>query len=367
MAEQTTRGAILTVDLAAVAQNYRRLASENAPSELAAVVKADAYGLGVEPVAATLWATGCKTYFVATLEEGIALRGSLPEAGIHVFNGAPVGTEADAVQHRLVPVLNSIDDVARWREYGISAGSPVTVDLHIDTGMARLGVSLDEVDSLPPPNLGNNDGLALDVVLSHLACSDEPDNPMNKRQLADLSTAYAKIGGERASLAASSGIFLGSSYHLDMGRAGVALYGVNPIPGTENPMEPVVKLQARILQIRKIGKGASVGYGATRIVDAPTKVATLAIGYADGYLRSASDTAIAYIGDIPAPVLGRISMDLTTVDVSGVPDDMAVPGSWVDMIGANNSIDDFAAAAGTIGYEVLTRLGPRLYRTYVGC
>ena len=335
---------ILTIDLDALVDNYRTLSKR---ANTAAVVKANAYGLGVERIAPALNNAGCSIFFVATLDEGIQLRTLLPDAEIHVFDGVLPGWKDDLLNHHLIPVLNSPEQIDLW-------GNADAADLHVDTGMSRLGLMPSDWENLPET----------DLLISHLASADTPDHPQNAAQLKAFNLARDKIPHRRASLSASSGAFLGAEYHFDLVRAGVSLYGVNPEPGKPNKMAQVVRLQARILQVRLVDSPQSVGYGASYQVSQPTRIATVAIGYADGYLRSLGNEGIAYIEGHEVPVVGRVSMDLTTLDVTDVPADLAQPGCLVDMIGPGTPIDDVAAKAGTIGYEILTRLGPRPKRIY---
>ena len=360
-------GAILTIDLDAVAANYRLLRGRLAGTACAAVVKADAYGLGMEHVAPALSRAGCEIFFVAHIDEGIQLRRLLPDAGIHVFNGLHAGCEPDFAEHRLVPVLNSLGDIEAWARFcGRAGASPVPpADIHLDTGMTRLGLPPDEVDFLArePDRLGPID---VAYVLSHLACADAPGHGLNRRQLDAFGKARGALAPRPASLANSSGIFLGAGYHFDLARPGAALYGVAPVPGEPNPMAQVVRLQGKILQVRNVDTPQTVGYGATHRIARRGRIATVAVGYADGYLRSLSNSGGANFGDIRVPVVGRVSMDLITLDVSGLPHRMARPGDLVDLIGPHNPVDRLAADAGTIGYEILTSLGSRYHRVYKG-
>ena len=352
---------LLTIDLSAIAANYRLLAEKAAPAEAAAAVKADAYGLGLEPVVRTLAAQGCRTFFVATIEEGIELRALIPDVGICVLNGLISGAPADFNAQRLIPVLNDLGQVDAWRGWSRDNGAAPAV-LHLDSGMARLGLPPQELDILAddPARL---DGVHLALIMSHLACADAPDHPLNRQQRDAFAAALARLPSAPASLAASSGIFLGPEYHFDMVRPGVCLHGVNPRPGQPNPMAPVVRLQAKILQIRDVDTPQTVGYGATHRFAGPTRVATVAAGYADGYPRSLSGRGTARFRDIPVPVIGRVSMDLITLDVTRAPE--ARPGDMVDLIGPHHDVDALAAEAGTIGYEILTGLGRRHTRRYV--
>jgi alanine racemase len=356
-------GAILDIDLDAIAANFKRLAERVGPHvRVAAVVKADAYGLGMEKVAPALARAGAKTFFVATLDEGLALREHLPRAQIAVLNGLVMGAPADFAKAALVPVLNDLGQIATWQGYAARRGGAPAM-LHLDTGMARLGLTPKETLRLSnePDRLG---GFALALTLSHLACASEASHPMNEAQLEAFRAALKRLPRAPASLAASSGMFLGSDFLFDMVRIGAALYGVNPTPGRPNPMQPVVRLKAKILQLRDVDRGESVGYGAAHRIDQPTRIATIAMGYADGWLRSSSHRGSAHIAGKPAPIVGQISMDLLTLDVTGHDPATLIPGSYVDLIDERYGVDDAARAAQTIGYEILTALGSRYHRVY---
>jgi len=357
-------GGVLEIDLAAIAENWRRLGARLAPpARAAAVVKADAYGLGMAQVAPALAKAGCTLFFVATLDEGLALRRMLPAVEIAVFNGLLPGTSGDFRQTRLVPVLNDLGQIAAWRDAADTRALPAII--HIDTGMARLGLAPAEIARLgtAPQMLA---GLNLCAVLSHLACADEPAHPLNARQLAAFRSARAALPRAPASLAASSGIFLGPDYHFDIVRPGIALYGANPTPGQPNPMAQVVRLKGKILQVRDVDSAATVGYGAAHRMERAGRIATIAVGYADGWLRSSSHHGSAGIAGQRVPVIGRISMDLMTLDVTGIDPALTRPGDFVDLIDEQHGIDDVAAAAGTIAYEILTALGRRHHRVYHG-
>ena len=357
--------AVLTIDLDAIAANYSLLAATAKGAECGAVVKADAYGLGMDRVAPILAESGCKTFFVATLGEGIQLRSLLPEAEIHLFNGIMLGTEKEFTAHNLIPVLNSLGQIEDWKRHCGRLGKALPADIHLDTGMNRLGLGPDERFELYDRR-DLLEGMDIRLILSHLACADELDNPMNERQRTNFKEARRMLSVGRGSLANSSGIFLPPAFHLDVARPGCALYGVNPRPEVSNPMSQVVHLQGKTLQIRAVDSPMTVGYGATHKIDKKGKIATIAVGYADGYLRSLSNNSIVAIGDFKAAVVGRISMDLITVDVTDIPDNLVRPGGYVDIIGPHNPVDVVAAQAGTIGYEVLTSLGSRYHRIYVG-
>ncbi len=354
---------VLTIDLAAIVENWRRLAAQAPTAEVGVAIKADAYGLGMAQVAPALAAAGAKTFFVATPEEGVALRGILPAADIYVLNGLAESGAPALLAHRLRPGLKSLADVRAWAEAG--AGQPAA--LHIDTGMNRLGLGPDEVAHLSAEP-GALAGLTFTLVMSHLACSEDPSQPMNARQLDDFRQAVQRLGlgAKPLSIAASSGIFLGPEYHLAMVRPGAALYGLNPLKNHPNPMRQVIRLEGKILQTRRVDTGMSVGYGATHLVGAPGRLATVGIGYADGFMRRLGNRGFAVIADRRVPIVGHVSMDLTTLDVSALPAEMTKPGTAVEFLGPRQSADDLAAAADTIGYEILTALGRRFRRAYIG-
>jgi alanine racemase len=353
-------GAILDIDLGAIVANWRMLAAMAAPASCAAVVKADAYGLGAAPVARALAAAGCRRFFVATLDEGVGLRAALGAAAeIAVFNGPLPGTAQEFVASRLVPVLNEPGQVEIWE--GIAAGrEPLAPMLHVDTGMNRLGLSPAELDRMA----GRLRALAPRTLVSHLACAEQPGHALNARQRERFLAARQRLPDVAGSLAASSGIFLGTDYHFDAVRPGAALYGIDPCPGRPNPMRAVVRLCAKIVQIRQIDRGESVGYGAAHVMDGPGLLATAAIGYGDGWPRSMSHRGCGWFAGTRVPLLGRVSMDLATFDVSAVDPAALRPGATIELLGDHYSVDDAAADAGTIGYEILTSLGARHHRVY---
>jgi alanine racemase len=362
MSDERTAYAVLDIDLDALVGNWRALRDRLSPGTLCAgVVKADAYGLGMARVAPALAAAGCRIFFVAQLGEAIALRRLLPGPEIAVLNGLLPGSPADFIGQRLIPVLNDLAEIAAWREEG--AGNPAII--HVDTGMARLGLSPRELARLAA-DPGLVAGLNLRAAMSHLACADEAGHPHNPRQLAAFRAARAVLPAAPASLANSSGIFLGPAYYFDIARPGAAVYGVNPLPGRPNPMAQVVRLKGRILQTREIDSGQFVGYGSTHRREGPGRIATVAIGYADGWMRSLSNRGSVTIAGQRVPVVGRISMDLMTIDVTALDPQAASPGNFAELIGADHDVDAVAAEAGTIGYEVLTGLGSRYHRIYRG-
>jgi alanine racemase len=354
--------ALLTIDLAAIIANWRQLAATAPTAEVAVSIKADAYGLGMAQVARALASAGAKTFFVATLEEGAALRAILPRVDIYLLNGLPAGGAARLLAHGLRPCLKSLADVTGWADAG--AGQPAA--LHIDTGINRLGLGPDEVATLALDRR-RLQGLAIALVMSHLARADEPEQAMNARQLASFHAAVGTLGlsSKPLSIAASSGIFLGLEFHLAMVRPGAALYGLAPLKDRPNPMRQAIKLEGKILQTRRVDTGMSVGYGATHLVRSPGRIVTVGIGYADGFSRALGNRGFAVLGDRRVPIVGRVSMDLMTLDASAVPAEAAMPGAMVELLGPGQSVDELAAAAGTIGYEILTALGRRFRRVYV--
>ncbi len=358
-------GARLTIDLDAIVRNYRTLQEQAPHSETGAVVKANAYGLGLDQVAPALARAGCKTFFVATVDEAIALRDILPGADIHVFDGLLPGWSEPLAEIGAIPVINSLYQINLWLEHQETIGRKLPADIHIDTGMARLGLNEEELQAFrKSPDSGPK--IEINIILSHLACSENTDHPLNEQQLAAFTDALTHFDGKKASLSASAGVFLGPEYHFDLTRPGIALFGGNPTPGSPNPMAQVIRLQGKILQVRSVDTPQTVGYGATHQASGPARIATVALGYADGYFRSLGNTGKAWIESHEVPVVGRVSMDLTTLDVSSVPDHLTAPGALVDFIGPQQSTDDVAHDADTISYEILTGLGRRFFRTYVG-
>jgi alanine racemase len=355
--------ALLTIDLGALAANYRLLAERAAPAECAAVVKADAYGLGLEPVMRRLLSAGCRTFFVATAGEAQRAREISRDAAIYVFNGAPPGSWPLLLSHQLRPVLGSLDELAEWR----AAAPNLPAALHIDTGMSRLGVAPQEAAAAAELSRG----LPLALVISHFVSSQEPENPRNERQIAQFAAGRAFFPGVAASLANSSGIFLPQRPHFELARPGYALYGGNPTPDRPNPMRPVVKLEARVLALREIEAGETVGYDATWTAARPSRLATLGLGYADGLPRVASLDAgapplEALVSGFRCPIVGRVSMDAIVLDLTDAPPSIVRRGDFVELLGETTGVDALAERAGTIGYEILTRLGRRYARRYLG-
>jgi alanine racemase len=362
-------GGTLTVDLAAIEANWRALAHRLLTVECAAVVKADAYGLGLSQVTTKLAQGGCKTFFVADLAEARTVRSRANEATIYVLDGFTPDWGNGFVEINARPVINSTTELAEWDAFVGARGWQGGAALQVDTGMHRLGISPDEAAALAPRAQTENHGIAL--LLSHLACAEIPDHPLNAKQIALFRELHRLYPSVPASLVNSSGIFLSDSAHFDLARPGAALYGVNPTPGRPNPMQGVVELTGRILQLRAIPRDETVGYDATWTARRNSRIAVVALGYADGLLRAGSGTddrpgGGAIVAGKRCPIVGRISMDLICIDVTDVPDGTVHRGDLATLIGADIGIDEVASAAGTIGYEILTRLGPRSHLVYRG-
>jgi len=362
--------AVLTIDLAALRANWARLNEASGRAECAGVIKADAYGLGIGPITQALTNEGCKTFFVASVDEGRAARAVQPGATIYILDGLLPGAEAHYSGFDLRPVLSSLAQVRDWAAYSRARGRRLAAALHIETGMHRLAMPEYELRQLTaePDMLGM---FELTLVMSHLACADDPANPMNERQRERFNALRAVLPAAPASLSNSGGTFLGREYHFDVVRPGIALYGGRAHEGRPNPMRTVVRLAARIMQVQDVPPGATIGYGATFKVQRPSRIATIACGYADGFLRALSVSTgqagpVGYIGDYPVPIVGRVSMDFITVDVTDVPEEMVRRGGWVEVMGQRVTVDDLTDQAGTIGYELLSRLGPRVHRVYEG-
>ncbi len=362
MHSDSTSSGVLVVDLDALARNYRRLANASRPAECAAVVKADAYGLGMGPVAKRLRSEGCRQFFVATAAEGVELRQQLPDATIHVLDGALSDTVELLVRSDLCPVLNSLQQLELWQPLARPAL------LHVDTGMSRLGMCMDEVDVLrrDPSRLR---GLRIDCLMTHLACADQPEHPLNREQLDRFARLRELLPGVPVSIGNSAGLFAAGDSRGDLVRPGIALYGGNPfvdhgdLPVT---LDAVVNLRGRILQLREVVAPVTVGYGATHQAMPPARLAVVGVGYADGYRRSLGNRAHACVAGMRVPVVGRVSMDYLCVDVTALPAGAVHCGDHVDLIGNGVSLEELAQAAGTINYEILTGLGHRLQRVYKG-
>lgn len=346
----TTSDTTLTIDLSAVAENYRILTAQAKKAQVAAVVKADAYGLGAAQVAPVLRDAGCGLFFVATLDEAIALRSVLTNETIAVLHGLQTGQVELFRTHKLMPVLNTPLQVHLWQEADIPA------ILHVDTGMNRLGVSLTEAEQYRKSGFR--------FIMTHLACADEPSHPKNQEQLAAIKQLQKLFPDTPISVANSYGTFLSSDLHYDLIRPGMALYGLNPQPGKKNPMNTVVSLTSKILQIHTVDSPQTVGYGASYMVERPGKIATVPVGYADGYLRALGNRGTCAVKGKIVPVIGRVSMDLISIDIRSIEGEVR-EGDAVEILGQHITADELAECAGTIGYEILTRLGRRYRRVYI--
>lgn len=363
--------ATLTIDLGALAANWRMLRERVGAAECGAVVKADAYGIGIEPAVEALAGAGCRTFFTAHPGEGARVRSACPDRTVYVLNGLLPGTAGRFVAEGLRPVLGSFEELEDWARASAETGRPLPAALHIDTGMNRLGFPPDAVARLAAdPRLSV---ITPTLLMSHLTSADEPDKPATSEQIKAFARARTALPGLPASLANSSGHFLDPVPAYALTRPGYALYGGNPTPGRPNPMRPVIRLEATIVQTREVETGTSVGYGGAWTARGRRRLAALSVGYADGYLRNAGaadtdgrETGAAIVAGRLCPFAGRISMDLIVLDVTGLPEDEARRGTSVTLIGDQLDIDEVGRRAGTIGYEVLTDLGSRYARRYVG-
>ncbi len=361
-------GAILTIDLEALKANWKALATRAVTAECGAAVKGNAYGLGIAPVAEALWLAGCRSFFVARPKEGEELRKLLPQAVIYVLDGLFAGQAEFYAKLDLRPGLISIDEAREWASFGRVYGRKLPCALHVDTGINRLGFSMTEFAALLEDSF-LIDGLNVNLLMSHLACADEPPHPLNARQRDAFAEVRRKLPGVPASFANSSGIFLGEGFTHDLVRPGIALYGGNPTPGSANPMRAVAHLEGTVMQVRDVKSGETVGYGGTWEAKRPSRIAVLGAGYKDGVPRALSSKqengpAQVFLGGQRCPIVGRISMDMMAIDITGLPPQSVVRGSRAEILGPNILIDEAAGWAGTISYELLTRLGSRYARLY---
>jgi len=365
----------LTIDLGALADNWRAMNARSGKARAAAVLKANAYGLGIEHAAPTLYAAGARDFFVANAEEGAELRPLVPEGRIYILAGMWPGNEELFFDNDLVPIINSEEQLAVFLAALSERGDHPCV-LHVDTGMNRLGLSVEAAVTLAN-DPARPASFSPVLIMSHLACADEPQHPLNAYQLARFREAAAAYEGVDASLANSGGVFLGADYHFELTRPGIAVYGGEAVNDAVNPMTPVVTAEARIIQIREVAAGGTASYGASARFDRDSRIATVAVGYADGYHRSVSGGGVTLRQATPSgafgflhgkrvPHVGRVTMDLSLFDVTDLPAGAARPGDYIELFGRNIAIDDVARAGGTIGYELLTSLGHRYIRNYVG-
>jgi alanine racemase len=356
---------LITIDLDALGANYRFCSEKLRPSSCAAVVKADAYGLGVRKIAPALWQAGCLQFFTATHQEGASLRALLPDAGIYILEGVTERSLAVFCEHALVPVLITPAHAALWAAKARALNRPLPAIIHIDTGMTRLGFGEGELKRLleKPEDL---EWLDVRYIMTHFACADDPGTGKTQQQLEQFDRLRSLLPPAPTSVGNSAGGLLGGAFSGDMARLGIALFGGNPYQNDMPELRPVLRVQSRILQVREIGEGTTVGYGATYAATRPMRIATVGTGYADGYPWSLANRGIASIGGHRVPVVGRVSMDMITLDVTGVPDELLRTGLMVDLIGPEISLEEVAGLAGTINYEILTRLSQRARRKYIG-
>ncbi|MCB1499145.1 MAG: alanine racemase [Bauldia sp.] len=357
----------LTIDLQSLATNWLDLAERARTAATGAVVKGDAYGVGITRAVQALAEAGCHTFFVAVPEEGVRVRAAVADAAIYVLGGLVPGAGRVYGDFDLRPVLGCRPEIEEWSALR-REGLRTRAALHVDTGMNRLGLTLGEARKLTETR-NFADSLGLSLVMSHLACADTPDHPLNRKQLAAFRAVRTLLPDLPASLANSAGVFLGAEYHFDVVRPGIALYGGQAVNGVENPMRPVPTLEAMVLQVREAKAGETVGYGAAETLRRASRIAILGVGYADGYHRAAGASdrrvgASAFIRGRLAPLLGRVSMDLMAIDVTDIPG--VARGDWAELFGHHVALDDVAAHADTIGYELLTSLGRRYRRIYLG-
>ncbi|TXH83067.1 MAG: alanine racemase [Rhizobium sp.] len=367
-------GLRLTVDLGALVENWREMARRSGKARTSAVVKADAYGLGIEDIGETLYAAGARDFFVATADEGATLRLYAPEARIFVLSGIWPGMERRFFENDLVPVIASEEQLTFWMSV-LSDYGDYPCALQVDTGFNRLGLPMNDAIALAD-DVSRPASFAPVLVMSHLACGDDPSNAMNRQQLEAFRKVSAAFEGIEASLANSAGVFLGSDYHFDLTRPGIATYGGEAVPGMANPMRPVATAEARIIQTRSVKSGETVGYGRALQLTRDSRLAIVSAGYADGYMRSQSSAGVplrqtgiacghGFIAGHKVPVAGRITMDLTIFDVTDLPENLARAGDYIELFGNNISVDEAARSAGTIGYEMLTSMGLRHERRYI--
>jgi alanine racemase len=366
MSDLEFEAARLTVRLGAVASNYRLCQRLIGPAEVAGVVKADGYGLGAAQVTRALAAAGCDTFFVARMEEGVRLRPVVPNARIFVLDGGAPDTIPALLSHRLTPVLNSLAEIAGWSAAARETHSELEAAIHLDTGMSRLGLPGEELSTLAREWKKRLEGIRVVLWMSHLACADEPAAKMNAMQLDRFRTALAMLPPAPASFASSGGVLLGKDYAFDLVRPGIGLYGGNVQGAAKNPFAVAAVLCGRVLQLRRIEKGESVGYGATFRAKRPSLIATVALGYADGLMRAIGNRGAAAIAGKRAPIVGRVSMDLTTLDVTDITPAALSTDADAEFFGDTISLEEVAKAADTAAYEILTSLTPRVPRVYEG-
>ncbi len=362
--------AILTIDLGALVANWRHLQTL-AATETGAVVKANAYGIGIEPAVTALAGAGCRSFFVAHLSEGIRARSVAPEATIYILNGLLPGSCAAYADHGLSPVLGSREELEEWSAFRASGAAVRPAALHVDTGMNRLGLQPSEALSLAREHNGAVASAGLGLLMTHFSASEDTEDPATARQIEAFAAIANAFPDLPASIKNSSGHFLADCPSYALTRPGYALYGGNPTPGLANPMRPVVGLEARIIQLGEVEPGTKVGYNGRWTAPRRSRLATICLGYADGHPRNASGTdtvpgGVALVGGVACPFIGSVSMDLIIVDVTDAPTAAAQRGASVTLLGGALDLETVGAGAKTIGYEILTSLGRRYGRRYVG-
>ncbi|MEL6966942.1 MAG: alanine racemase [Pseudomonadota bacterium] len=367
-------GSRITVDLGALVGNWRSLQSRGGQAEAGAVVKANAYGCGIEPVVKALSEAGCRTFFVAVGDEGLRVKAVAPEARCFILNGlfrqaAPVLADAG-----LAPTLGSLDEARWWAAEAERRGSPLPCAIHLDTGMERLGFDASGLRNLVQTN-GLMQHLNVQLFMTHFACADDVGHEKTALQMGRFTQASALLPNVPLSCANSAAILQLANLEGVMMRPGIAMYGGEALNDVENPMQPVVTLEGRVCQIRSAKAGEAVGYGASETLTRDTRLAYVSVGYADGYLRGASNAGVPMrfvTGGAQAAFagrkingVGRISMDLAAFDITDLPEGTVTLGDWIELFGPTIAVDDVARAAGTIGYELLTGLSRRAHRVYL--
>jgi alanine racemase len=356
---------VLKINVANIVKNYKLVKDAvGEATNVAAVVKSDCYGLGVKKIVPELAKAGCNEFYVANVDEGIALRDVLKSERIFVLHGINKGEERYFLKHNLIPVLNNEHQVEIWEASAKALKEKLPASLNIDTGMTRLGMSLDQFEQIIN-DLKNKSLLDIIYIKTHLACANETSNKMNEDQFDKFKIIIKKYPGYKYSFANSPGFILGEKYWYDQVRVGAMLYGINPSDNKNFTVNPVVEVTSKIIKIYDITKEGTIGYGASYHLKPGMAIATMPVGYADGYFRSLSNKGHCYINGIKTPIIGNISMDLTTIDITNVPKRLRQIGQEIELIGKNISLETIASIANTISYEVLTSLGNRYRREYV--
>lgn len=357
----------LIVNLKATVSNYQTLSKLASKAECSAVLKADAYGLGAIPIALRLHRAGCRKFFVAYADEAVNLRQAFIQldlkAEIIVLNGLIAGTETIFTDYNITPTLTDLDQINRWQTHSKALGRKLSAALHVDTGMSRTGLPSKELDTLvETPSL--LEGIDISLILSQMVYSHEENLIFSAYQRQRFDSALKQLPKAPASLAKSGAIFLGSDYHYQLVRPGIGLHGINPTLGAQNLLTPAVSLWAKVYQVQEISIGQTVGYAQDYKAKLPKRIATLTVGYADGYPWALANKGYVLFGDYKAPLIGRVSMDLLTIDVTDIPESIVYNGTWAQLIGNDITIERIAETAETVPYEILLRLGKRFQRIY---